>query len=462
MEIRWTAEHGRILMDFIKMLEKENIRYFVLRGFEGLPDNNFSKDVDIMVEPRCEKRAYKLLLEAFRKAGLTRCHSAQFGHAHCYIAMCIEKEFSIHIDLIEGYVSKGYEVVTFQEMYAHVQDYNGIKVLDAYMNGVMLLIYKIFGYRKAKLKDSYKKDIVLAYNSQPEQFSNYLRGIAGDILAKRLTDAITIGDFDQIVGLEPEFTKKIKHYTFYRHPWKTAWYRCQFLWQKASRIIFHYKKYAKTFAVLAPDGTGKTTFLKQLEDDLNFFFVNNESDGRIQEYHFRPNLLPNLGAVGEKAGVMKQDTNFTDPHRGKPANPLSSLIRCGYYTLDYIVGWQKCIRRDVHHDKISVFDRYSYDFIVDPRRTKLNLPLWVRKFFVALTPKPKVVFVLDASPEVIYQRKQELTMEEIMRQRGEYLKLAKGDKRFHVISAEKTPGEMAKEAVDILLAEFAKSIVCDS
>lgn len=208
MEIRWTAEHGRILMDFIKMLEKENIRYFVLRGFEGLPDNNFSKDVDIMVEPRCEKRAYKLLLEAFRKAGLTRCHSAQFGHAHCYIAMCIEKEFSIHIDLIEGYVSKGYEVVTFQEMYAHVQDYNGIKVLDAYMNGVMLLIYKIFGYRKAKLKDSYKKDIVLAYNSQPEQFSNYLRGIAGDILAKRLTDAITIGDFDQIVGLEPEFTKK--------------------------------------------------------------------------------------------------------------------------------------------------------------------------------------------------------------------------------------------------------------
>ena len=63
-------------------------------------------------------------------------------------------------------------------------------------------------------------------------------------------------------------------------------------------------------------------------------------------------MLPNLGAVGEKAGVMKQDTNFEDPHRNKAANPLSSFVRMGYYWLDYLIGGAICIRKDVQFDKI--------------------------------------------------------------------------------------------------------------
>ena len=155
---------------------------------------------------------------------------------------------------------------------------------------------------------------------------------------------------------------------------------------------------------------------------------------------------------------MEQDTNWSDPHRNKPANPISSLVRIAYYTLDYILGWQKCVRNDVHYDRFSVFDRYSYDFIVDPLRTKLGLPTWVRKFFVRLTPQPKVVFVLDADPETIYSRKQELTKEEIARQLEVYRKLADSSKRFRVISAEQTPEEMAREAIKILLEQYSENL----
>lgn len=99
-----------------------------------------------------------------------------------------------------------------------------------------------------------------------------------------------------------------------------------FWFQKANRILFNYKKYAKTFAVMAPDGTGKTTFLDALLEQLCFYYVNVPEDNRFSVYHFRPSILPNLGAVGEKAGVMKQDTNFTDPHRSKPANKSVVLL----------------------------------------------------------------------------------------------------------------------------------------
>lgn len=459
MKIQWDERHGKILSCFLEQLSNNGIRWFILRGYEGLPNANPSKDVDIMVEVGQEKKACKLLKEAFSKFGLKYFYSVTYGHAHCYLGMELATQFSIHIDLIEGYISKGYEVFTFDELYQHVIPYNGMNVLDDLMNGIMLLVYKIFGYHHAKLKHAYQADIFKAQQEYPEEFHDILLKIAGDGLGIKLNDLIAQKDFDAVVALEPEFTKALKKYTFKIRPWSTIRYSAEFLWQKVSRIIFNYKKYAKTFAVMAPDGTGKTTFLEALLKELNFYYVNDENDNRFHVYHFRPSILPNLGAVGEKTGVMKQDTDFTNPHRSKPANPFSSLIRISYYTLDYIIGWQKCVRNDVHYDRYSVFDRYSYDFIVDPMRTKLNLPESVRKFFVKLTPQPKIVFCLDASPDVIYKRKQELSLEEITRQISEYRKLANTDtERFKVINAEQTPEEMAREAAAIVIGRYTEKL----
>lgn len=459
MKIQWDERHGKILSCFLEQLSNNGIRWFILRGYEGLPNANPSKDVDIMVEVGQEKKACKLLKETFSEFGLKYFYSVTYGHAHCYLGMELTTQFSIHIDLIEGYISKGYEVFTFDELYQHVIPYNGMNVLDDLMNGIMLLVYKIFGYHHAKLKHAYQADIFKAQQEYPEEFHDILLKIAGDELGIKLNDLITQKDFDAVVALEPEFTKALKKYTFKIRPWSTIRYSAEFLWQKVSRIIFNYKKYAKTFAVMAPDGTGKTTFLEALLKELNFYYVNDENDNRFHVYHFRPSILPNLGAVGEKTGVMKQDTDFTNPHRSKPANPFSSLIRISYYTLDYIIGWQKCVRNDVHYDRYSVFDRYSYDFIVDPMRTKLNLPESVRKFFVKLTPQPKIVFCLDASPDVIYKRKQELSLEEITRQISEYRKLANTDtERFKVINAEQTPEEMAREAAAIVIGRYTEKL----
>ena len=148
-----------------------------------------------------------------------------------------------------------------------------------------------------------------------------------------------------------------------------------------------------------------------------------------------------------------------NPHRSKPANPFSSLIRISYYTLDYIIGWQKCVRNDVHYDRYSVFDRYSYDFIVDPRRTKLNLPESIRTFFVKLTPQPGIVFVLNAKPETVYARKQELPLEEIERQSEMYKKVAESNKkRFVMIDAEQKPEEMAEQAIHYILNKYTEKI----
>lgn len=454
----WNQVCAEIFSDFTLTAEKENIRCFVLRNYESLPEDNPSKDVDIIVEPGKIKRAKKILKEIYRKHGMEYYHYYQVGRVHCLHGISAEGRYGIHIDLIEGYLSKGYEIFSFGELYSHTMRYRNFTVLEPFFAGVLLLIYKLFGYRKPKLKPEYRETIYEIYQSDPERYLSELARLTNSAFASRLCSEIAEKDFDAIIGEAQEFTKRLKRYARRRIPLKTIGNRIAFFGQKFLRCGLFYRKYKKVFAVLAPDGTGKTTFLDALLREIDLHYVNNPEDQRCNVFHFRPTVLPNLGEVGEKTGVMKQDTDFTNPHRRKPANPFSSLLRISYYTLDYIIGWQKIVRKDVRFDRFTVFDRYSYDFIVDPLRTRLNLPKPIRKFFVFLTPKPKTVFVLHASPEVVYRRKQELTLEEIERQSKAYEELSKTSRRFVRIDAEETPEQMANAAMQVILKRFAKKL----
>lgn len=100
-----------------------------------------------------------------------------------------------------------------------------------------------------------------------------------------------------------------------------------------------------------------------------------------------------------------------------------------------------------------VFDRYAYDFIVDPHRSRLSLPNWVRRLFLRMIPQPDLVFFLDTSSVEIYGRKQELTLNEIERQLQAYRKLVKSDPaRFVKLDASQSADSM----VDIAL-----TVICD-
>lgn len=452
----WNETCGKIFIDCIEELEKNNIRYFVLRNYELLPENNVSKDIDIIIEPGKIKQSIHILLEAYKKNGMTNYYETVFGKVHCIHGMNTTDRIAIHIDLIEGYLAKGYEIFSFDELYAHTTWYKNFCVLDKFFEGIMLLIYKQFGYKKPKLKDAYKECIKETVTKYPKEYEEQIAAVTTKELSHELIEYIKADDFESVLKRSEEFTRQLRKYARKRKPIKTLCMTTGFLFQKVWRIVFRYRKHARVVAVLAPDGTGKTTFIDALVKELDYYYVNDAEDQRMHIYHFRPTVLPNLGAVGEKAGVMEQDKDWTNPHRGKPANPLSSLIRIAYYTMDYIMGFMKCVRKDVHYDKHVLFDRYSYDFIVDPLRTKLGLPKWVRKCFVRLTPQPKVVFVLDANPEIIYSRKQELTKEEITRQLGVYRELANSHKRFYTINAEQTPEQMADEAVKIFLNQYTR------
>lgn len=454
----WNSVCANIFTDCIEKLNEKNIRYFILRNYEGLPEQNSSKDVDIIVEPKKIKEAKEVLLDVYKQNGIERVYKVRFGNVHCIHGMSIRQRIGIHIDLIAGYFAKGYEVYKFDALYMHTKEYKNFRVLNEFYNGIMIYIYKQFGYKKPVLKEEYRNEIYKTYEKYPEEFERELSKLTDEAFAQKTINKIKEKDFDGIIDGSKELTKKLRKYVRRKRPLRTLRFSISFFFQKVWRIFFAYRYHARVCAVVAPDGAGKTTFIDEIVKQLDYYYVNSPDVPRMHVYHFRPTMLPNLGEVGEKAHVMKQDKNFTDPHRLKPANPVSSFFRIAYYTIDYIFGYMKCIRQDVHYDRHVLFDRYSYDFIVDPRRSRINLPKWMRKFFVCLTPSPKIVYLLDASEDVIYQRKQELPKEMIKELLDGYRELAKNKKRFKTLDAEQEPEKIAEDAVKIFLERFTSEV----
>ena len=217
---------------------------------------------------------------------------------------------------------------------------------------------------------------------------------------------------------------------------------------KSVQIVANLNKYDMMISVHAPDGTGKTTFIEHFGNELGFYYVC-AADDLLDTYHFRPNILPNLGAAGEKIGVMKQDKDFTVPHRAKSVGLISSFVRMTYYWLDYVIGVPLILRKNAQFNKITIFDRYIYDFISDPERARIKLPFRLRMMFAKLIKKPNVVFILEADAETIHRRKQELTIDEINHQLKSLHRLAVSGKYFYILDATKTPEEIAMDAIKI-------------
>lgn len=451
---QWTTIHASIFTNFVSKLNSNNIRFFILRNYEGLPDNNFSKDIDIIISPGSYKRCVNLLLLSLKEADFDHYYIMDYERAHCVYGIDRKNLTSIHIDLIEGYANKGYEILNFDELYNNTVLYKFFRVLSPSYDAVMLLLYKVVGVKE--LKQRYRDKIGQIYKSNRIEILEILERVLDSSCYFKITNDLDNLNYENIVSNAHLISQSAKKVALKRNVCKTliGWYK--FYCEKAYNIIWCPKKMQKMIAVEAPDGTGKTTFIDNLVVAIAKTFVSDISKSKI--YHHRPNILPNIGAVGEKAGIMRQNKNFTEPHRAKPAGFISSLIRMIYYWIDYVIGVPLILRKNAQFDKITIFDRYIYDFLVDPYRTRIKMPYWIRKIFSQLVKQPRIVFVLDANADTIYARKQELSKEEIDRQLHEFRKLSNLGKRVHFLDATQTPEKIAQDAIKIVIDELAEKL----
>jgi thymidylate kinase len=175
-------------------------------------------------------------------------------------------------------------------------------------------------------------------------------------------------------------------------------------------------------SVSGPDGSGKTTILEGASEQLEKLFGSRpENHG-----HFRPTALPRIAHIAKRAGAIATvDEDYAVPHRGKPSGFMGSLVRFSYYLLDYLWGYFTKIRPALVRRELVIYDRYYFDMVADPERSRISLPLWIRKLGLKILPLPNTAFFVHVSPEVVRARKQELPLEKIAELNEAYLDMAK-------------------------------------
>lgn len=115
---------------------------------------------------------------------------------------------------------------------------------------------------------------------------------------------------------------------------------------------------------------------------------------------------------------------MTDPHGRPPRGALGSAAQVAWHLLTAWPAWWRHVLPALRRGEWVLLDRCHLDLLVDPRRYRYGGPEWLARAALALQPRAAAVLVLDAPEAVVRARKQEVTPEELTRQRAAYRALA--------------------------------------
>lgn len=438
----WGEAQARVARRLFAELTARGFQWAVIGNAQGLPDTNPAKDIDVIVDRHRLSEAVALLFDIAKAEGFRLVDSRRFEAMLCseFYAVRDDGVESVKIDLMTGFVWRGAVIIDASDVARHGLDTGGVHVPDRTLNGFLVWIKPLL--TGAGVKAQYRQQIMDALEGDPQEFRRIVEAKCGPRAGREVWELLRRGQIEATVPLARRLRAASWLTSLRREPAATLkaaadHLRCIVALRTRRRSI-------SMLAVVGPDGVGKTTFIDLLRRELARILIKDPES--IKVAHFRPRLLPNIKELFRKGTTDAAE--FSQPHRAAPAGRLGSLARISYYWLDYVIGYWLLVRWRSPREHVYVFDRYFYDFLVDPQRSRISLPNWVRRAFLAITPEPSLVFFLDCPADIVHQRKQELPLEEIERQMRIYRELAASHpERFIVLDARRSPAESCAAAV---------------
>ena len=175
-------------------------------------------------------------------------------------------------------------------------------------------------------------------------------------------------------------------------------------------------------AFLGCDGSGKSAVIQGLKSRL-------EQDGhRVSLGHWRPKAFDPSSDSSESAD---------DPHGQAPRGTAASTLKLVWLWLNWWIAWF-CSLRAASRAGYVLFDRYHGDLFVDPQRYRYGGFMCLARLASRLMPQPDLVLFLDAEPEVLLSRKQEVAKGDLEIARQDYLAFCDGNPRCQVVDASRS------------------------
>ena len=393
-----TLEKNTFITSLFESLKNE--AYVLLKWLgEDLSNLPEGSDLDILVEAETAKKI-AIFIETYDLVSKS-VKAVRAGTIHYFLYF--QNGDFLQIDLLFQLVRKQWTYLDRKELFDKAIEVKGIKTCPPALVFNHVLLFNFLNYSGLPQKYfQYFSTWTLPQQTQLLQqfnqrygtnFQNLLATLDFDKKERRLI-ANTLSS-----QINNTYTQKLQNgFKYLRSVGKQ-------LMGKRGKII--------TFSGV--DGAGKSTIIQDI-----LYLLGSKYRERVIVLRHRPSLLPILSAwkYGKKEAEQKSMESL--PRQGNNNNKITSFFRFSYYFLDYFFGqfyiWAKYLLRGY----TVLYDRYYFDFIIDGKRSNINLPAVIPQKLYPFIAKPQLNFFLYADVSTILQRKRELNPKDITSLTNQY------------------------------------------
>lgn len=380
---------------FIKSLftTLQSEEYILLKWLgEDITQLSDSSDLDILIAPVLEEKIANFIDNTTSIQKVKKTIRAGVSHYYLYFR---NGDF-LQIDLLLQFIRKDIAYLSVEDIFEHKIELNGIKTYDSNTLFEHVLLFNLLN--KSGLPAKYNS----YFNSLPqaeqlsilEKFNNKYgtnyQSFYSTTQYNKDNRTIILKYVNSLK--ENSFSKKVFNKVNYL---KAIWRQMK---DGSGQII--------TFSGV--DGAGKSTIIKDV-----LYLLGGKYRKKVVVLRHRPSVLPIISAWKYGKLEAEQKSVASLPRQGKNKSKISSYLRFSYYYIDYLLGqfyiWVKYLLRGY----TVLYDRYYFDFIIDGKRSNIDIAPSLPKFLYSFIAKPTLNFFLYADATTILKRKQELNAEVI-------------------------------------------------
>lgn len=430
------SAQSRVARLLIQKLSEECESYCILSGYSGLPDK-FDSDIDFMVSARDFARIPALVDEIAEATGT--CLFQVIPHeisARAFLLAARSKESLafLQLDCCWDYRHFGELWLRADEVLGRRRRHpRGFWIPSAAYEFIYYLIKRV---NKRDFTRAHGVRLSALYREDPEGCERNWRRFWSADYSNALTQMAASGDWQPMMWNIKHYRLELRGNSLERFPANVV-SDCERARHSIERLM---DPTGACVALIGPDGCGKSSILEGLATQFAPAFQ------KVVQFHLRPKVLP------ARANI---DVSVTDPHGQPVRGAVFSAVKMLYLFADYWLGYAS-VRMATARTRLLIFDRYFYDILVDPKRVRYGGPKWLLNFLARLVPKPDLVLFLNASPKVLWSRKQEVPYEEVERQQWKYLDMARKMENAVVIDAAQSRGKVLLEAREAVLEYFSR------
>ncbi len=439
----------KLLIQYFSLLKKHTINYCVIGNYEQLPQYT-TNDVDFWVEDK--KKAEELLLSLARELSIKLYMQNKTANGTNNYFYYKHKDNSIEIIKIDLMSETAYKsiipIVKSEIIQKNRKKYKNFFVANELIEGIMHLFYPLvtFGVVKEKYRD---KIFTLISN---DEYKNEIINMLGIDEGKKLISNIENTAWKNV----EKDAKKIKNIFIFKTLKTFDLTRVKIVGSFIATIFNRvFTKNGLVISFTGIDGAGKTSIKDYFVENSEKFFTKD----RTKEFYWRPFLLPRVATMIKSQGQKEVlDNSGRRVIKKTFITKIKNYLKYFYYILDFIFGKIKYFKVS-HTGGFVIFDRYHFDNVIYPERfgfsANKNFMRFMDKWII---PQPDLLFYLTAESKTLYERKYEIDIEEINKQKLIYNKeiSIRGD--ILTIHTDGTFENSRKEILLICLEYMAKRL----